>query len=83
MSKATSSARATGNNSVDMELKRLWDKVNELSRKLDNISTGARKLEEGSGFRLVDNGDKQYLEAKFRNGWARLDANFNTITKKD
>lgn len=83
MSKVKSSAKATGNASVDSELRRLWDAVNKLSEQMDNINVGERSPEGGSGFRFVESGDSLKIEAKFKNGWAQLPIDFVLKDKKD
>lgn len=83
MSKSRSSARPTGNNNVDLELKRIWDKLNEISSDLDNVKRGNASNEERLTFRFVQTGEGRYLEARFTNGWARLPLSFNYIDKKE
>lgn len=71
---------------IDSELKRLWTRVNELAKILDNTSVGERNMEEKrDNIRLIQANDKYYLEARFKDGWARLtDATgFKILTKKD
>ena len=90
MSKVKSSAKsvmAKDVNSVagntDTELKRIWNKLNELSTALDNINQGMRDNEGKGSFRFVESGSDRFIEARFKDGWARLATSFTLVTKKD
>lgn len=90
MSKAKSSAKsvmATDAKDVarntDIELKRLWDRVNELSTALNNVNQGMRDNEDKGSFRFVESGNDRQIEARFKDGWARLATSFTLVTKKD
>ena len=69
------------------ELHRIWNKIDELDRKLQSVGIGNTNIEEQttSNIRLAqvksEGGTKCYLEAKFLDGWARLNIPFDWIKK--
>ena len=83
MSKAKSSARSTGNNVIDTELSRIWDKINSISESLDNIKSGSMGTEDRGSFRFVEIGSDIFIEVRSTKGWARLPVSFNLISKKE
>jgi len=68
---------------VDIELKRLWDKINSISEKIDSLKVGSSSAESSGSFRFVDTGSSRHLEARFKDGWAKLPTNFELISKRD
>ena len=70
--------------SLDSALRLMWNKINNLSDKVNNMSSGSQSLEsKREGIRLVQDKDNYYLEARFDNGWARMNSNFELINKKE
>lgn len=72
---------------INKELHRIWNKIDELDRKLQSVGIGNINIEEQttSNIRLAqvksEGGTKCYLEAKFPDGWARLNIPFDWIKK--
>lgn len=90
MKSKLSSPRITGktldelSKSTELAIQQIWKKVNALVDETGKKSIGDRKAEpESKGIRLVQTKDEYFLEARFDNGWARLDTSFNLLTKKD
>ena len=70
--------------SSNLAIQQLWNRVNTLIDETGKKSVGERKAEpETKGIRLVQTKDEYFMEARFDNGWARLDTSFNLLTKKD
>jgi len=70
--------------SLNSNLRDLWNKVNDLTNRINNMASGSQSLEsKREGIRLVQDKDNYYLEARFDNGWARMNSNFELINKKE
>lgn len=68
------------------EIKRIWDRINEIAKKLNESSTGNTGVSDSvTEIRLVqvkEAGDNAYyIEAKYPDGWCRLSTKLERITK--
>ena len=72
---------------INKELHRIWNKIDELDKKLQSVGTGDINVEkpETSNIRFTqtksEGKTKLYLEARFPDGWARLNIPFDWIRK--
>jgi hypothetical protein len=72
--------------STELAIQQLWNQINGLIDRTSKSDIGEKTQEsQEKGIRLVQTKDKYYLEARFKDGWARLtDATgFKILTKKD
>lgn len=90
MKSANSQPQITGNNtdelkrSLDSAMRQIWSELNKINDKINNMDKGSQSIESSKdGMRLVQDKDNYYLEARFDNGWARLNSTFELITKKE
>ncbi len=72
---------------MNKELHRIWNKIDELDKKLQSVGTGDINVEkpETSNISFTqtksEGETKLYLEAMFPDGWARLNIPFDWIRK--
>lgn len=90
MGSKQSSPRVTGKTveelrkSTELAIQQLWAQINKLIDTTQQNVVGSREQESGeSGIRLVQTKDEHFIEAKFKDGWARLDTSLSLLTKKD
>lgn len=70
--------------STELAIQQLWNQINSITDKTTKSDIGEKSQESGtSGIRLVQTKDEYFLEAKFKNGWARLQESFALLTRKD
>lgn len=87
---ATSARKVSGTNaqelakSIDSEFLRLWNKINDLTDKVNSLSVGTPSIEsKNTGIRLIQDKDAYHIEGKFKDGWARLGTTTTLLGKKD
>lgn len=70
--------------SAEVAIQQLWAQVNKLIDNTGKSDVGDRNQESGDkGIRLVQTKDEYFIEARFRDGWARLTTSLTPLTKKD
>lgn len=67
---------------VNAALEQLATSISRIDKKLSEI-TGSGKQGNDNGIRLVQQKGQYIIEAKFKDGWARLPLPFELISKKD
>ena len=69
--------------STELALQQLWAQINKIIDSSQS-SVGERKQESSDvGIRFVQTKSEHFIEARFEDGWARLDTSLTPLTKKD